>query len=82
MRIADHHAGLRLSTFLFEDKHVELAADVCDVVRAAGHANASFYGRDITDFSRVSAQIADDLRTQIPIIRHALGRPGRDPTNH
>lgn len=80
MQSAEDNAGIHLSTFIFEDKHVELAADVGEVLRTAGKSLGSFYGRDITIFDELCKEIEGRLRAQIPTIRQALGRPGGDPT--
>lgn len=79
IRLAHNEAGLNLSTYVFEDKHVELAADVAVVVRAAGISVGTFYGRNTTTFHQVCTDVEAHLRDQTPVIRQALGRPGGDP---
>lgn len=71
--------GQHISTFRFEDKHVELAADVAIVVSAASEALGTFYGRRYTDFVVAGTNTASRLRALIPPIRLALGRPDADP---
>lgn len=76
----DNDTGLHLSTYVFEDKHVELAADIAIVLRAAGTSVGDFYGRETSTYLKICTDIDIHLRTQIPTIRRALGRPGDDPT--
>lgn len=79
-RRADDDMGLSLSTFIFEDKHVELAADVATVLRAAGVAVGDFYGRRTSAYIQTCTDVDVHLRPQIGNIRQALNRPGSDPT--
>lgn len=78
--IADNDTGWSLSTYVFEDKHVELAADIATVLRAAGGAVGEFYGRQTSAYLKHCADIDTYLRCQVPVIRQALGRPDIDPT--
>jgi hypothetical protein len=82
IRRADNDAGLHLSTSVFEDKHVELAADIATVIRAAGISVGDFYGRETNMYLKLCTDVDTHLRAQIPSIRQALGRPGNDPTHH
>lgn len=79
MRVAEDDAGLHLSTFTFEDKHVELAADVTEVLRAAGNSLGRFYGRNTNAYDECCVDVGTHLRSLIPVIRRALGRPDGDP---
>jgi hypothetical protein len=47
---ACRRAGLHLSTYTFEDQHVELATDVAVIAPAAGASVAAFCGRDSSTF--------------------------------
>jgi len=80
MHLADNDAGLHLSTLVLEDKHVELAADIATVLRAAGTSVGDFYGRETSTYLKICTDVDTHLRTQIPAIRQALGRPEDDPT--
>lgn len=80
MRLHDDDAGFGLSTLNFEDKHLELAADVAAVVLTAGRALGTFYGRDLRTFEATCQQVETALRQVIPEVRRALGRPDADPT--
>jgi len=81
IRRNDDDTGLHLSTSVFEDKHVELAADLAVVLRAAGVSIGDFYGRDTSTYLKICTNVDTHLRSQIPAIRQALGRPGDDPTS-
>lgn len=81
IRLADNDTGLSLSTYTFEDKHVELAADIATVLHAAGATVCEFYGRRTNAYLQTCTDIDTHLRTQIPAIRQALNRPGADPTH-
>lgn len=78
--LRDDNSGMYLSTANFEDKHLELAADVAGVVLAAGRSLGTFYGRDLQVFETTCHQVETGLRQMIPIARQALGRPDSDPT--
>ncbi|MEV6620297.1 hypothetical protein AB0M83_13065 [Amycolatopsis sp. NPDC051106] len=80
LSLARGETGLLASTLAFEDKHVELAADVSSIVREAGNAVGTYYGRKTESFADRLEQVETHLRTQIPTIRRQLGRPDADPT--
>ncbi|MEV4049641.1 hypothetical protein AB0J55_00505 [Amycolatopsis sp. NPDC049688] len=80
LRLRDDTTGMYLSTPNFEDKHLELAADVAAVVLAAGKSVGAFYGRDLRNFETTCHQVEGVLRQIIPAVRQALGRPGANPT--
>ncbi|MGW4529168.1 hypothetical protein [Amycolatopsis sp. NPDC004378] len=80
LRVRDDNTGMYLSTSNFEDKHLELAADVAAVVLTAGRSLGSFYGRDLRTFETTCQQVETVLRQMIPDVRRALGRPDTDPT--
>ncbi|MEV6871649.1 hypothetical protein [Amycolatopsis sp. NPDC051128] len=78
--VRDDNTGMYLSTPNFEDKHLELAADVAAVVLTAGRSLGTFYGRDLQGFEATCQQVETALRQMIPLTRQALGRPDADPT--
>lgn len=80
LRLRDDNTGMYLSTANFEDKHLELAADVAAVVLTAGQSLGAFYGRDLRAFETTCQQVETVLRQMIPDVRRALGRPDGDPT--
>ncbi len=74
------NAGMHLSTSNFEDKHLELAADMGAVVLTAGRSLGAFYGKDLQLFETTCQQVESELRQKIPIVRQLLSRPDADPT--
>ncbi|RSN60697.1 hypothetical protein DMH01_15565 [Amycolatopsis sp. WAC 04182] len=71
-----------LSTLNFEDKHLELAAEVAAVVLIAGRSLGDFHGKELRTFESTCQQVETVLRQAIPDVRRTLGRPGSDPTLH
>jgi hypothetical protein len=79
--VDDDAHGIAFYTNNFEDKHVELAADVAEIVAAAGKKSAEYYGRKSDEFTAACANVASHIRSRIPTIRQDLGRPDSDPTH-
>ncbi|UUV32354.1 hypothetical protein NQK81_02550 [Amycolatopsis roodepoortensis] len=82
LSLRDDSTGMYLSTPNFEDKHLELAADVAAVVLIAGRSLGDFHGKELRTFESTCQQVETVLRQAIPDVRRTLGRPGSDPTQH
>jgi hypothetical protein len=80
VEVDDDANGIVFYTSNFEDKHVELAADVAEIVAAAGKRYGEYYGRRSDEFTTACANVASHMRSHIPAIRQELGRPDADPT--
>lgn len=75
--LAAEGRGLSISTKRYEDRHLELAADLCDVLPIAGTAIGEYYGRaSTTDELRTACEKHSTwIRAVLPEVRAALGRP-------
>lgn len=75
LEVVGDFEGLATSVSTFEDKHIELAADVADVVTATGTKVAAYYAKDTQPFIDRCAAVSTFLRQELPKIRALLGRP-------
>jgi hypothetical protein len=76
-KVAEDAGGIHVSTLRFEDRHLELAADVAEVLPVAATTIGEYYGRtEATGSLRaIRTDVGTRIRGVLPQVKAALGRP-------